>query len=428
MFTSQTHLPHVLAPREYSSAQMHEREIERLFLPAWHCVGSLADLPREGDFFTVELLGHPLLVRRMNGEVHCFLNVCAHRHCLLTCEPRGNHPRLSCQYHGWEYDADGTTRRIPDARSFRPFSKEQASLKKYRTETCGQLIFVTLSDETPPLAEWLHPVFELIQSSFDQRWRQYFVIEPTIEANWKLPVENALESYHIDCVHQKTFGKFPPEESCRHDLAERYTAFHTHGRDEHTFLRWLEGMCVRASGRDPDYTYLHLHLYPHLLFSSTQMFSFVQTVIPLGPNRHRSIWRMFAWSGRGASLASRVGWWILSVWGRRFWSRVVDEDAGILPHAHRGMAAPLHPVGGMIATREERIWHFQQYIRQMCGDGSQAGDLLAARGAQSAAECGESQRLADPCQPCMQPADGGGALAEADGCCTPSAPPNNSSL
>ena len=34
--------------------------------------------------------------------------------------------------------------------------------------------------------------------------------------------ENSLESYHIPCLHQKTFGVLPPEETSDHDLTERY--------------------------------------------------------------------------------------------------------------------------------------------------------------------------------------------------------------
>ena len=86
MFLHDTHLPQLLAPGDYTSPEQHRRELETLFLPGWHLVGTASDLPREGDFLTTELFGHPLLVWRKDGEFHTFLNVCPHRlHC--ACSP-----------------------------------------------------------------------------------------------------------------------------------------------------------------------------------------------------------------------------------------------------------------------------------------------------------------------------------------------------
>ena len=70
---------------------------------------------------------------------------CPHRFSQLSCESKGHcHPQLKCQYHGWEFDLEGHTRLIPDARSFKPLTKGALSLKTIRTETIGQLVFVNL--------------------------------------------------------------------------------------------------------------------------------------------------------------------------------------------------------------------------------------------------------------------------------------------
>ena len=48
--------------------RQYRREIERLFVPAWHLVGTSAELPRDGDFLTLDLLGEPVLVRNCSGN------------------------------------------------------------------------------------------------------------------------------------------------------------------------------------------------------------------------------------------------------------------------------------------------------------------------------------------------------------------------
>src|SRR5262245_9237414 len=107
MFVSDTHLPQVLPPDAYLSNEFLQLEMERLFLPGWHFLGLTSEIPKDGDYFTRELLGRPIIVWRSSGEVHAFLNVCAHRMALLTHKPCGHAEKLKCQYHGWEYGEDG---------------------------------------------------------------------------------------------------------------------------------------------------------------------------------------------------------------------------------------------------------------------------------------------------------------------------------
>ena len=63
MFIHRVRLPHVLRPRLYSCPQHYALEQSRLFAPIWHLVGSLADVAKNGDFITRDLLGTPIIVR-----------------------------------------------------------------------------------------------------------------------------------------------------------------------------------------------------------------------------------------------------------------------------------------------------------------------------------------------------------------------------
>lgn len=120
MFVNQTRLKHVLPARAYYDPDQLAIEKERLMLPAWHLLDSTADMPNDGDFLTLEILDQPILVRNFSGEFHTFLNVCGHRHSMLTNEPKGHSERLKCQCHGWEYNKEGRTGKIPEAKCFAP--------------------------------------------------------------------------------------------------------------------------------------------------------------------------------------------------------------------------------------------------------------------------------------------------------------------
>ena len=225
MFIHQNRLETLLKPDHYRSEAQYRREIERLFVPAWHLVGTSAELPRDGDFLTLDLLGEPVLVRNCGGEYHAFQNVCTHRHSLLTHQERGNSPRLRCQYHGWEYKPDGFTARIPEAHCFRPFDRENSRLRKFRLERCGDLLFVSLAEDGPSLREHLEPYYDLVAGRFTSpRWRPDLRWGFDSACNWKFPIENTLESYHIPCLHPHSFGGvYPSEEAQEHTLDDRYT-------------------------------------------------------------------------------------------------------------------------------------------------------------------------------------------------------------
>jgi phenylpropionate dioxygenase-like ring-hydroxylating dioxygenase large terminal subunit len=365
MFVNENRLCHLLRPDQYHSERQYQLELERVLRPAWHAVGSKADIPRPGDYFTFELLGQPLLVRNIDGEVHTFLNVCAHRHCLLTDKPKGHDPRFRCQYHGWEYQKDGRTGHVPEARHFKPWDRENARLKKFRSALCGEMIFVSLADVGPSLQEHLDPWWERGQAYFDGKtYRLAWKYDATYATNWKVPLENSLESYHVPCLHQATFGDLPPEEKCEHDLDPRYTTFRTVEIDNFAtrFGRWA----VRRMGLTPTGVYINHHIHPTVTFTSLDVFRFCQLFIPTSPATCRHLGWLYTIRGtRRGPLA-----WLLARFLRPIITsvthKVVREDVGIFEQVQRGMVASPH--AGVFGIREERLFVFQEYVARLVGD------------------------------------------------------------
>lgn len=364
VFLSSTRLPHVLPPSSYWSDEQYACELQRLHLPGWHVVGCVEDLAHSGDFLTCDLLGHPVQVRNFDGQLRALSNVCVHRHCLLTHQSKGRSPRMRCQYHGWEYGPDGSPRKIPAPKNFVPHDDQREGLSNYRVATCGQLVFVSLRSDGPELQAYLGDFFELAERRFGSRWRRSLSWNPSYPVNWKIPVENTLEAYHVPYVHANTFREDPGEDRSIHRIAADRTSFETslpfssHSRLDAWYQR-VEGTVVRSLGVKPGRTYEHHHVFPNLLFSFTDAISLCHCVIPTGPKTSRAIVFQFGrcedWRGLRRGMAG--------LWGKvaaAVTRRILIEDMALYPDIQRGMDASPHR--GVLGRCEERIHAFQTHV------------------------------------------------------------------
>lgn len=360
MYVHQSQLEHLLRPADYTGEQEYRRELERLLLPAWHAVAATAELARDGDFLTFELLGKPVILRNFNGEIRAFVNICAHRHCLLTSAPKGNAPTLRCQYHGWEYNQEGYTGKIPDARCFRPFDRETAHLHRLHCEKRAGLLFVSLADDPPPLADYLGPFASWCDESYTEPFRFIWRWDAEYPANWKVPLENSLEGYHVPCLHRKTFGDHPPEEDTEHILDERFSTLHA--QEPRGIARTIQNWLVRRLGRKPRNIYTHSLLHPNLIFIGMDIMRAVQVFVPTSPTTCRHLILLYALRGSRRGPFSYLVYRLLRSILRSVVKQIALEDRSIFPSQQQGLSASQHP--GVIGTLEERVYVFQDFVRR----------------------------------------------------------------
>lgn len=366
MFTHQHHLRHLLRPEHYTSEAQHRAEIRHLFHPAWHPLAAKSELARSGDFLTFELLETPILLRNFDGQLRAFLNVCPHRHSKLTDQPCGNTEMLRCQYHGWEYDADGRTGKIPDAKAFRPWDRENSCLRTLLVDTCGDIVYVNLSDNPVSLREWIGPLWD-VWETYGGDYRHAGTWEKDFPCNWKVVLENSLESYHIPQVHPYTFKNYPEDTNAWHELNEKFTTFNT--KTPHDFGSRVESWFTRQLGAPVTNTYFHRALHPHTTGSMLDSFRMMQCVFPTGPTtcRYRSIF--FTLRGRRKNPLAWLLYRTLKTAATLVARKVFDEDAVIYEGVQKGIAASPHP--GVIGVREERIYYFQKYVLDGCKGASE---------------------------------------------------------
>ncbi len=366
MFVSSERLPHLLSPSSYSSDSAYERESQCVLQSSWHVVGTTAELRTHGDFLTQVVAGVSLQVRNFNGQLHALSNICAHRHAEICSKSCGNSPTMRCQYHGWEYQADGRTGKIPAPKNFVPFDREATRLPQYSLDTVGQLVFVNVSANPVPLIQFLGAEFHaLLAEHFSDAWKLALRWQPDYPANWKVPVENSLEAYHVPAVHPHTFREDPGADRSRHILLENRTWFETtlpfspHTRLDATFQRF-ERRFVRWLGHETCGNYQQHHVFPNLLFSFTDAISLVNCVLPRDPRNCTAVVRQFGRLPRSSGGLRRLSahWW--SRLTAAITKRVLLEDLQIFSAIQRGLEHS--PNAGMLGICEERIHRFQQFM------------------------------------------------------------------
>jgi phenylpropionate dioxygenase-like ring-hydroxylating dioxygenase large terminal subunit len=201
---------HALNSVFYTDAEIYDLEVERIFTRVWLYAGHQSEIPNRGDYLLFEVAGESVIINRgKEGEINALLNVCRHRGSRLTTEHKGCARRLSCPYHGWTYDLDGSL--IAAAHMPDDFDKSTHGLQKIHHRVFEGMIFINFSDDPKPfdiieqdLGPYIRP-FRLDQANVAHR-QSY-----KINSNWKFAVENYKECYHCGPAH--------PEYSRAHSLA-----------------------------------------------------------------------------------------------------------------------------------------------------------------------------------------------------------------
>ena len=89
-------------------------------------------LKEPSDYLTMEISGEPVIVLRdRDGVLRAMSNVCRHRMSILL-EGRGHVRAITCPYHAWTYNLDGSLRGAPAMDLNQSFCKEALGLPQIR--------------------------------------------------------------------------------------------------------------------------------------------------------------------------------------------------------------------------------------------------------------------------------------------------------
>ena len=200
--------PQALPGWFYSDPHYFEYERQNVLRDGWHCVGRVDEIASVGDYFTLYLLGEPLIVVRSGDGIKALSNVCRHRGMRLA-EGAGNTKRFVCPYHAWMYDTDGKLLRAARMNNS-GFDPKTCKLGDFHVIERFGFIYVCLADEAPDFEMHIDGLDDLIG---DYEPNDYKLVHSAVEVwktNWKCLVENFMEGYHLSVVHPQTLHGYTP--------------------------------------------------------------------------------------------------------------------------------------------------------------------------------------------------------------------------
>ena len=190
----------------YASEGFFRAEVEHVHARGWIIVGRTDEWTTPGQYRAIETVGGPvLIVRDEAGTLRAFANFCRHRGALLL-EGCGTARKILCPYHAWSYRLNGALVAAPSMDETVGFDKGEFGLLPIRLETWEGFVFINYSDDAPSVRTDIGDLADLLAShklgDMVCTWRK----DIEAKCNWKLLVENAMESYHTGTVHAATVG------------------------------------------------------------------------------------------------------------------------------------------------------------------------------------------------------------------------------
>ncbi|MCP4872130.1 MAG: aromatic ring-hydroxylating dioxygenase subunit alpha [Proteobacteria bacterium] len=340
----------------YTSDAFLEQERAGIFGRSWLVAGPEQRLREANSWFVFEALGESIVVTRTaDGAVHAFHNACAHRGSRIAVGS-GCSERLQCPYHGWIFQLDGTlqgaTKR--DGLGHRP-----GSLKPVQADTWMGQVWVNLDLDAPPLADFLgSALIDDVATYAIDAMTPIQTFSRKLPSNWKVLLENAIETYHVGAVHPRSVGRAAVKQL---DLV----SFGDHSRQRQDVIAEVPGRARldRACARGGPYTDVQLRaLHKYLIFPNFLMnllpyhVTFMQ-VFPLTPTTCELRYTFARRKGaRGIELARAVGTWLGSRW-------ILREDLSVL-RAFQDGAATGRLRGHRLHEDETAIGHFHAVIER----------------------------------------------------------------
>ena len=351
----------------YTSEAFFQWERDNLFAATWACVGNASDVPDPGCLKPVSLLGIPLLmVRNHANEIRVFHNVCSHRGNELVWQPCKVNKLISCPYHAWTYDLDGSLRATPHVggtgkNQVEGLDHAQHGLRAVRSETWMGLVFVNVSGDAPNFREYIAPLQQRVDDL--GRAEQFAALKPSsshgqltleFQGNWKLCVENNLESYHLPWVHPG-LNAVSKLEDHYHFYGDDFYA--GQGSREYDHTKVHERYLPQFDGW-PEKVAEYPTLYPNVFLGLHCDHYWTRVIEPVSPTvtrDHLQIYYLGDASEDPAYEAERK---------KRMdtWAEVFYEDIGVVEGMQRGRYSPAFEGGVFTPLMDEPSHHFAKWV------------------------------------------------------------------
>jgi phenylpropionate dioxygenase-like ring-hydroxylating dioxygenase large terminal subunit len=274
-------------------------------------------------------------------------------------EGRGSVRAITCPYHAWTYNLDGTLRGAPAMTENHDFCREKIALPRRRCEVWQGWIMVTLNPDAAPLAQVFAEVERLVPYLDMTGYRERFQERFRWATNWKVLAENFMESYHLPQCHKGTIGGSArlEEMDCPPGL-ERLN-YHSILKNDSIPLSLAHPANTTLQGDDRRRTWL-LALYPSLLITLTPGYFWYLSLTPVSAGE---VDVLFAGGMSPDWLADPMADGHLAK-VKALLEDVNIEDKGCTERVYQGLMSGL-AVPGPLSHLERPNYDFAQYLARM---------------------------------------------------------------
>ncbi|HUN71184.1 MAG TPA: aromatic ring-hydroxylating dioxygenase subunit alpha [Steroidobacteraceae bacterium] len=357
-------LPRALPAWAYRHEEMTRLEIDRILVPSWQIVCHVNAIPKPGDFVTFDLGSNGVVaLRDAQGEIRAFHNVCRHRGARILDGIGHCAGAITCPYHGWSYRLSGELRAVTERDTFPGLERGDWGLKPVRSQVVFGFVFVCLAGDPPPVEEvWGRLAQELAPHRIaDMQPLGPMYIEHW-DCDWKIAMDNYLESYHVPIGHPGLFRMFTPDYEDQVLLPGGVARGISRLREQPS-SRWSERFYQRlvvptAAGLPPEerHRWSFYSMLPNIgIDIFPEQMDFFQ-VLPRGPGRCTI---------RGGSFAhpdSRREMRVLRYLGARINRQVQREDEFLCDRVQRGLGSRSYEPGPL-SQLESCMLQFHDLLR-----------------------------------------------------------------
>jgi anthranilate 1,2-dioxygenase (deaminating, decarboxylating) large subunit len=247
----------------YTDPKIFEAEITRIFENGWVWVAHESELPDNGTFKSTVIGRQPVIVTRdQTGAVNVMLNRCRHRAAAVCELESGKAARFMCPYHGWTYGLDGRLLAVPYDEGYgENLKKEHFPLYSVRAESYAGLWFASLDPDVEPLADFLgeakHWIDLFLKQSVDWPLTVIGSHKFEFDGNWKVPLENTTDGYHLPVVHNSYLRFMESETADRLGQVMRDEALYCRGLGNGHSVGVFDTSAVDLEGPHQGETPLH---------------------------------------------------------------------------------------------------------------------------------------------------------------------------
>ncbi len=162
----------------------------------WHPIARSEDVSEQPKQF--ELLSEKICAFRTEAGVSAFKDLCIHRGTALSLGWVTD-GRITCAYHGWQYDAAGKCVKIPSLPEGSTIPRKARAIA-YRAEERYGIVWVAMDDPVAPIPAFPHDEWD------DPSFRGFLSSTYLWHSSAGRSVENFMDVSHFPFVHEGLLG------------------------------------------------------------------------------------------------------------------------------------------------------------------------------------------------------------------------------